>query len=451
MLASVVPPTCTMRVIASLPRALGIDRSIVFNLGARAFGIVAQPLTLVLIASRLSAAEQGYYYTFFSLLGLSFFLELGLGVVLTQFASHEFNRLRWTADRRLDGDPTALGRLLRLIRLSLAWYGVLLLVLVAGMVPAGLVFFAAKHAGPPIPFESAWVLLVVLFGLNTLFVPLMAILEGCGEVPTVQFVRFVQAMAGSGALWVALVGGGKLFSIPAQFAAYLVCASVMLGVRYRGLLRQAMVGHRDLPGAFSWRDEVLPMQWRVALTTAVAYFAGGLFTPLAFRYQGPVVAGAVGLSLSVTTAVGNVGLAWVSTKAPIYGSLAAAGDREVLDRIAGTRTRQGVTVCVTLFIVLIAATGVASVLFQSMSAYLRAFKREPLFPVSILVAGVMALTAWTTARFFSAEAMVLGLMVVNCTVMLPLAFLVFRRERRHWWRSAPSTEPVIATTPWVPE
>jgi hypothetical protein len=219
------------------------------------------------------------------------------------------------------------------------------------------------------------------------------------------------------------------------------------------------------------------MQWRVALTTAVAYFAGGLFIPLAFRYQGPAIAGAVGLSLSVTTAVGNVGLAWVSTKAPTYGTLAAAGDREALDRLAGTRTRQGLGVCIALFIVLVAATAVAkayfprfgdrvlsplaigalalaslaSVLFQSMSAYLRAFKREPLFPVSIVVAAVMALTAWTTARFFGAGAMVAGLAIVNCAVMLPLAYLVFRQSYRTGWGAVPRREVVIDPAPWVPE
>ncbi len=57
---------------------LGIDRAVFYGILTRAWQFLAAPVTLLLIASRFSPEQQGFYYTMGSLLALQVFFELGL-------------------------------------------------------------------------------------------------------------------------------------------------------------------------------------------------------------------------------------------------------------------------------------------------------------------------------------------------------------------------------------
>src|SRR6201993_2196971 len=73
---------------------LGIDRAIGFTILARGWSSAAGLVTVALIARFLSPSEQGYYYTFGSLVALQIVFELGFSFVILQLAAHESSRLR---------------------------------------------------------------------------------------------------------------------------------------------------------------------------------------------------------------------------------------------------------------------------------------------------------------------------------------------------------------------
>ena len=77
------------RILEGLRRFLGLDRAIVFTIMARGWSSLAGLVTLLLIARFLTGAEQGYYYTFGSLVALQIVFELGFSLVILQMASHE--------------------------------------------------------------------------------------------------------------------------------------------------------------------------------------------------------------------------------------------------------------------------------------------------------------------------------------------------------------------------
>src|SRR5687768_1302919 len=85
-----------------------VDRAVSYSALATVTRILAGPFTAVLVATRLSPETQGYYFTFFSLLAVQVFVELGLGQVTVQFASHEWSRLGLEADGRVSGAPDAM-------------------------------------------------------------------------------------------------------------------------------------------------------------------------------------------------------------------------------------------------------------------------------------------------------------------------------------------------------
>src|SRR3990172_2856854 len=70
-----------------------VDRAVSFGLLRRGWNFCSEPVTAILIATKFTPELQGYYYTFATILALQVFVELGLGTVIVQFASHEWSKL----------------------------------------------------------------------------------------------------------------------------------------------------------------------------------------------------------------------------------------------------------------------------------------------------------------------------------------------------------------------
>src|SRR5215469_7648337 len=124
-----------------LRRALGLDRAIGFTILARFWSSAAGLVTVALIAHFLSPAEQGFYYTFGSLVALQIVFELGFSYVIMQMASHERAHLTISADYQVAGDAVAYARLASVIQKSVRWYSVAAILMAIALVPAGLWFF----------------------------------------------------------------------------------------------------------------------------------------------------------------------------------------------------------------------------------------------------------------------------------------------------------------------
>jgi len=71
-----------------IAHTIGLDSAIAYTVLARGWAGVSGLITVALIARRLSPAEQGYYYTFGSLVALQIVFELGFSVVILQLATH---------------------------------------------------------------------------------------------------------------------------------------------------------------------------------------------------------------------------------------------------------------------------------------------------------------------------------------------------------------------------
>ncbi len=92
-----------MKKIKQLLISLGFNQAILFSLGLRGWQTIAGVFTLFLIAHLFTPVQQGFYYTFNSLLMLQIFFEMGFSYVLAQFMSHEFAHLKWEARGRVTG------------------------------------------------------------------------------------------------------------------------------------------------------------------------------------------------------------------------------------------------------------------------------------------------------------------------------------------------------------
>src|ERR1039458_7163297 len=115
-------PSGIARIRHWIREVLGVDRAIGFTVLARFWSSAAGLVTVALIARFLSPAEQGYYYTFGSLIALQIVFELGLSFVILQMASHERAHLTFSPSGLISGDNIAHARLASVLQKTLLWY-----------------------------------------------------------------------------------------------------------------------------------------------------------------------------------------------------------------------------------------------------------------------------------------------------------------------------------------
>lgn len=440
-----------------LLRTLGLDRAIVFTVLARGWSSAAGLVTLFLIAHFLSAAEQGYYYTFGSLVALQIVFELGFSFVILQMASHERAHLSITPSHTIVGAPIAHARLASVLQKSVRWYSVAALLLFCFLLPVGMHFFSVHaQAGQFVAWRTPWLLDVLAASLAFQIDPLFSFLEGCGFVPQVAHTRFWQAFVGSILAWAALLLHHGLFA-PAMMIAGQVLAGIVF-VSSRRKLLAGLLRHNPHPHRIRWWVEVWPFQWRIAISYLSGYFIFQLFIPVLFAYWGSAAAGQMGMALSISNALLAISISWVTTKAAPFGTMVARKEYSKLDqtffRVLGQSTAVSalnalLVWCSVVFMnerclpfahrmlapmpfgILLLSMLVNHVVFSE-ALYLRAHKQEKFLVPSVVGACLIATSTLLLGRRFGAMGMVSGYFFLNLFIGLGFGTYIFFKYRRLW-------------------
>jgi len=439
---------------------LGVDRAIAYTLATRGWGLLSSIVTLLLVARFLTAEEQGYFYTFASLLAIQILFELGMSIVVTQFASHEMAHLSWSETETLVGDASAKARLRSLILLVTKWYGVIAILIVVGILPIGWIFFSSNTPQSPVNWQVAWTWLVLASAVNVFIMPMLSLLEGCGRVTEIARMRMYQNILGSAFAWLVLLGGGGLLAMPVMSTCFALTVLVWLWRTKRDFFANLLIETSE-SASIQWKTEIWPFQWRIALSWLSGYFIFQLFTPVLFAYRGAVEAGQMGMSISVANALMGIAIAWINTKAPGFGSLVAKKDYINLDRLFNLTLSRSLYVMVAIggllcainylihaesmefayrfldplpFLLLMSATVFAYVTYAQ-AAYLRAHKEEPFMMISLISAALIGGLTVVLAKEYGAT----GLMAVYATVYAIVGVgwgsMIFTSKRREWQRS----------------
>ena len=445
------------RLLSLAQHGLGLDRAVAFTVLARTWTSGSGLITVFLIARFLSPAEQGYYYTYASLIALQMVFELGFSQVVIQHASHERAHLSIGPKGTVTGDETAHARLASLLQLSVRWYAAGALFLALALIPAGLHFFSShQHLGDIVAWRTPWIAAATTAVFAFQLDPLYSFFEGCGFVSNIAHMRWMQAIVGSLLAWTALVTRHGLYAPAAVIAGQVVVGAVWLFLR-RDLIVHLLTyntGNRHM----SWRDEIWPFQWRVAISWISGYFVYQTFNPFLFAFRGPVAAGKMGMSLSFANAVMVIAMSWVSTKNAPFGTLIAQKQYLKLDAlffkalwhsivVAGLgaialwsattyfhsmRNRYAEKLLSPLPFALLLIAAVINHVFASMAIYLRAHKQEKLFQLSLSIATAVLLSNYFFARISGALGMVAGYLVIMVIFGLGGGSLIFNKYRRLW-------------------
>lgn len=444
--------------IIKLLKSVGVDCAVGYTVLGRIWNALAGMISLTVVAAFLSPEGQGYYYTFGNVIAMQVFFELGLTNVILQFSSHEKAKLFWTKEGILDGDDCAKARLSSLLRITLKWYSIIAILVVLSIIPAGLIFFTKyQSVSGNVVWRLPWILVIVVTSLVLLISPVFSILEGCGLVGEVAKIRTYQAIATYGIFWLALSQHWGLFAVPVFYGVgFLMMASWLIITKKRLLTDLLAFSSNGI--AISWRHEVWPLQWKIALSWLSGYFIFQLFNPVLFAYYGPVEAGKMGMSLSVVSGISALALAWVGTKSAPFGHLIANKEYAELDKLFFRSLKQSIVVIgtsgilfflLTLYLYntkhsfshrlleplplsfLIAATFVNHFVV-SQAIYLRAHKREPFLWISITNGTLVGLSTFFLGRCYGTIGMMMGYFIINLVIGLGVGSWIFFKCRRTW-------------------
>ena len=230
----------------------------------------------------------------------------------------------------------------------------------------------------------------------------------------------------------------------------------LLGVQYRRFLEPFF--NLSVGPCINWRTEIWPMQWRLAISGLVNYFAFSLFNPVIFYYHGAAVAGQMGMTWTIVTAVQSVSLMWLYLKVPRFGMLIAQKDYTGLDKL-WLRTS-----LVSLALIASAA-GVAWLLIyglhvlnvplakrllpplptglfllsavfmqvsQCQTAYLFAHKQHPFLVMSVTASLLIGLLVWLLGSHFGPVGAAVGYLSVVACIIVPWETAVWFRCRSEW-------------------
>lgn len=434
-------------------RKIPIDAAIVMTLIQRTWGVGAG-LVMVLLTSTLFSREmQGYYYTFNSLIALQAFFELGLNFVLIQFVSHDiiaFDGIVDPAERQKAIDR--IGSLYLSVR---RWFAVSALLFAVFIGLGGLWFLGreATHVAL-VEWAGAWVLVVVAASVNLYYSPQLAIAEGTGKVGQIARLRTFQSMAGYLMCWAIILVHPTLFAV----AAISIASALSNGwwiARHSGVPAIAAEVSAD-PASYSWRHDILPLQWKIGLSWMSGYLLYQVFTPLTFAHRGAAEAATIGLSIAMFSNISLIAMSWLSASTPALSGLVARGERRTLRQRFRTLFLQSfafqVIACAGLCIVvaigrrwqlpvmdrflpvgdlaLLGVTSCCNMVIFALATFMRIHKEEPMLWNSLICGALVAIVTWFTS-FYGAQTVVLGYFAIILGLSLPWAGLLFRR---YWYR-----------------
>ncbi len=441
-----------------LSHLLGLDAAIVFTVLARGWSSLAGLVTLALIAHFLSPAEQGYYYTFYPLVNLQIIFELGFSVVILQTASHEAAHLTFGRDGTIAGPRASAARLASTLAKAVRWYSVAALVLLAVLLPAGGAFFS-RHAvpGQAVPWLGPWIAAALATTFTFQIDPVFSFLEGCGYVPQVARARLAQAITGSLLGWLALRLHHGLFAPGCMIGGQALAGVCFLFTRRR-LLRALLRMKVEPEERVSWRTDIWPFQWRMAVSWVCGYFTFQLFTPVLFAHAGAIEAGRMGMSLNIAGALSTIAIAWMNTKAAPFGQMIARRQFSALDRSFRRALAQstainllGAAFVFVTALVLIAhrvplaarllaplpfamllAGSIGNNIVSAEAMYLRAHKQEKFMINSIVGALYTVPMVWLLGANFGSLGIAGGYLAGTLVIGLGFGTYTFLKYRRQW-------------------
>lgn len=447
--------------IRQIKQKIGLDSAILFTSSSSILNAFGSVISVFFVVKFMSNVEQGYYYTFGSIVAIQIFFELGLNGIITQYAAHENAFLYINNKSELEGPIFHKSRIASLLRFSIKWYLFFSFFLLIILIFAGLLFFK-KYSNHNIHWSTPWILLAAGTSLNLFISPIIAFLQGIGKIKEIARYQFISQLIRLLIVWFGLYYGVGLYVLGIGSICYFLITTIFVSNKYYRLIFN--IFQIDLTEKISYYKEIFPFQWKIAISWISGYFIFQLFNPVLFATESPQVAGQMGLTLAALNGILSLSLAWINTKVPLFSSLIARKNYTELDFSFKLALKQSLGINFFLLIVLFSIIGsfhifnitiggknlsdrfleflplffmmvpiLLNQLVASWATYLRCHKKEP-YLINSLIGGILCtLSTLILGNYFGVIGITFGYMLINI-FMLPWSYQVFIKKRNEWHR-----------------
>lgn len=432
---------------------IGVDKAIAYSSLARIIQAGGGVFTIFFIAANLTSEEQGYYYTFGSILAIQIFFELGLGGIITQYVAHEVAHLKIGTGNKLSGDEGYKSRLSSLLHLFLKWYIIVSILFFISVIAFGIYYFSTYGIFNGVNWKLPWILLCISASVNLFLSPFSAFIQGLGDVKYIALMRLVCQIGSILLVWTILSMGGKLYASAVSSVIICLISIFFIFKRYLKIFRD--IWNIPISEALNYKKEILPYQWKIALSWISGYFIFQLFNPVLFAYSGTVVAGQMGMTLTALNGIMALTLNWTSTKIPFWSANISRKEYDELD-VSFYETLKSSTIvciaCIFIFIcfliglsyfyeplynrflpIYLSATLSVTVVFNNIingwATYIRCHKKEPFLLQSIIIGILSALSTFILGKYVGVSGVVMGYTFITILISLPLSYYIFKTKR----------------------
>lgn len=439
-----------------------MDKSIAYSSGARIVQGVAGVGSIFFISTFLTGVEQGFYFTFGSILALQVFFELGLTGIMTQYVAHEVSHLSLNDDYQYEGEEKYKSRLASLIHFCVKWYAVLSVLVFFFLLVVGFIYFNRYGKGhSTVSWQMPWLLICLGTAMKLFQSPFISIFMGLGKVKEMSKIGFWQQIIIPATTWLGLICGLKLYVMGIGYVLSVVIWQIYVRQTKLDMI-VVNLWKVKITERVDYFKEIFPYQWRIALSWVSGYFIFQLFNPVLFATEGAVVAGQMGMTLQALNAIQAFSFSWLNTKVPLYSQLIALKDYVQLDNIFNKTLKQMTAVCFVLlasFFVVIWLLNVSQLQFggnvlaerflgylplllmilpvflqqyvSSWATYLRCHKHEP-FLVNSICAGIAC--CLSTLLFGKLHGLY-GITIGYCTISIlffPWGYWIYKTKKHEW-------------------
>lgn len=433
---------------------IGLNKTIAITVITRLIQALGGVVSIFFIARFLSPIEQGYYYTFISVIALQVFFELGLTGIITQYTAHEFAFVQ-KSESGLTGDTFHLSRLASLLRFCIKWFGLIAITAFIVLVVVGFVFFNKyNNQESDLSWKGPWIVLGFATALSLFMDPICAFFEGLGEMKDIAGIRLFQKTLFIVLLLLFFLLGFRLYAGPLA-SLFSILANYVQISRPKRLKILKMIWRIRGESIISYKNEILPLQWKIALSWLSGYLIFQLYNPVLFATEGAEVAGQMGITLAALNGISAISMSWIMTKIPVFSNYIALKQFSILDNVF-YRTLKQLTFINLLgilslifgllllnrvypefrgrflnnepFFMLCLVTFVNQFVF-SWATYLRCFKKEPYLLYSVVLGILNTIATLMLSKYWGLSGLVFGNTFLTLIVSLPWAYFIFKKKR----------------------
>jgi hypothetical protein len=414
---------------------------------SKALNLLRGALILYLILKFLDSEDQGIWYTFLSLGALSTLADLGFTTLIAQYISHDFAYLNFSGIIVNNSSELKYFKgLLSTIKFAFKHFTFFVLLFFSISLIGGALFFYKDGLG----IVGLWVLYTMSGAFNLYLSFMQNVIIGLNRIREIHRVNIA-----IGLFIISVLIVLKLYNVfDIKTMVYLSLTTSILPMiymtkKYWNLWIQIIRSKYKISS--ETKDSLFTLQKRYAVSWTAGYVAYHLSTPLIFKFLGSVVAGQIGMTLSLLSTFSGLAMIFVTNYIPQYSMFNAKGEFKLSYQkfFASCKLMLGIYFLQLLVFLVIyyfysnffddrivqfslllvmSFTVLIQLIVSAIGVYLKSFREDLLYPIAVIGAILSVTFSFIFIPYQNLSLFLYVNLTIHLIVILPLTVAILFRK-----------------------